>query len=178
VKTTENQESEGEYRILTTDLELPSTTIKQLTYDSREISILRKWMYGEMWKSTPICSELELNIDMNESKDVCLLKNLASFALPPIDLTRIKYLSKREMEVKHFLAHSLGELRDLSLNSHGELLDGNEWVETIAKILPRVKEKVTLKNASLSKEQVEAIVNNSFHLKTLVIREWKLRKLR
>jgi hypothetical protein len=83
--------------------------VKQLNYDSREFSILRKWEYGEKWKDTPIDSELELDLQMNESKSVQLLRDLAPFALPPFDYIHIYDLSKAAKEVRHFLVHSLGQ---------------------------------------------------------------------
>jgi hypothetical protein len=36
--------------------------VKQLDYDSPELSILRKWKYGERWKDTPVDSEFPLLI--------------------------------------------------------------------------------------------------------------------
>jgi hypothetical protein len=127
-------------------------------------------------KNTPINSELKLGLEMYKSKDVQLLKDLAPFALPPFDLIDIRYISKAAEEVKHFLYHSIGQLRQLDLDYEGDLLDGSEWVEAIVKTLPRVKEKVYLYNFSFSKEQVEAIVDNSLHLEALGMVLCKLRK--
>jgi hypothetical protein len=118
-------------------------------------------------KDTPINSELKLCLDMNKSKDVQLLKDLAPFSLPPFDYISIDDISKAAEEVKHFLYHSIGQLRTLRLNYDGDLLDGSEWKEAIVKTLPRVKETVYLYNFSFSKEQVEAIVDNSLHLEYL-----------
>jgi hypothetical protein len=113
---------------------------------------------------------------MNESKNVQLLKDLTPFALPPFDYINIDKISKAAEEVKHFLYHSIGQLWALQLNLSGDLLDGSEWVEAIVKTLPRVKVIVFLHNFSFSKEQVEAIVDNSLHLETLVMALCKLRK--
>jgi hypothetical protein len=113
---------------------------------------------------------------MNESKDVQLLKDLAPYALPPFDYIGIRDISKTAEEVKHFLSHSIEQLRALDLNKYGDLLDGSEWVEAIVKTLPRVKKKVELYNFNFSKEQVEAIVDNSLHLETLGMNNCKLRK--
>jgi hypothetical protein len=85
-------------------------------------------------------------------------------------------ISKAAEEVKHFLYHSIGQLRQLDLNFDGGLLDGSEWVESIVKTLPRVKERVHLYKFSFLKEQVEAIVDNSFHLVYLGMTACKLRK--
>jgi hypothetical protein len=134
-------------------------------------------LYGESWKDTPIDSELELYLRMNRSKDVQLLKDLAPFALPPFGYINICDISKAAEEVKHFLYHSIGQLKLLDLNyEYGDLLDGSEWVEAIAKTLPRVKQTVWLNKFSFSKEQVEAIVDNSLHLKYLVMKWCELRK--
>jgi hypothetical protein len=132
-------------------------------------------LYGESWKDTPINSELELYLDMNKSKNVQLLKYLAPFALPPFDYIIIRNISKVAEEVKHFLYHFIGQLRALDLNCD-DLLDGSEWVEAIVKTLPRVKQMIYLYNFSFSKEQVEAIVDNSLHLERLEMCECKLRK--
>jgi hypothetical protein len=113
---------------------------------------------------------------MNKSKDVQLLKDLAPFALPPFERIDIYYISKAAEEMKHFLYHSIGQLRRLSLNCDDHLLDGSEWVEAIVKTLPRVKQGIWLNNFSFSKEQVEAIVDNSLHLETFGMRYCKLRK--
>jgi hypothetical protein len=155
---------------------LPSGIVKQLNYDSSELSILRKWKYGERWKGIPINCKSKLELDMRRFKNVQLLENLAPFALPPFKEIRINYLSKAERDVKHFLVHSLGQIKDLSLNQVGDSLDGSEWVEAIAKALPRVRKYVYLWEFSFSKEQVEAIVDNSLHLESLNINECKLRK--
>jgi hypothetical protein len=156
-----------------------------LTYDSPHIKPLRKWMDegGGVYvndkkvngKDTPINRKLGLRLDMDESKDEQLLKDLAPFALPPFDYIDIDDISKAAEEVKHFLYHSIGQLRNLVLNN-GDLLDGSEWVEAIVKILPRVKVAVYLLYFSFSKEQVEAIVDNSLHLEELVMNYCKLRK--
>jgi hypothetical protein len=130
-----------------------------------------------MWKDTLVDSELNLCLYMYKPEAVQLLKNLAPFILPPSDCIQILELSKAVVEVKHFLAHSMGQPRQLYLNHHdSDLLDGSEWVEAIVKALPRVKEAVSFCNFSFSKEQVEAIVNNSFNLETLEIKWCKLRK--
>jgi hypothetical protein len=113
---------------------------------------------------------------MDKSKDVQLLKDLAPFSLPPFDRIEIYYISKAAEEVKHFLYHSIGQLRALSLNIDSGLLDGSEWKETIVNTLPSVKETVCLRHFSFSKEQVEAIVDNSLHLEYLGIFQCKLRK--
>jgi hypothetical protein len=128
-------------------------------------------------KDTPINSQLKLKLEMNKSKDVQLLKDLAPFALPPFDRIDIRDISKAAEEVKHFLYHSIRQLRALYLNTAGFcLLDGSEWVEAIVRALPRVKERVYLMYFSFSKEQVKAIVDNSLHLETLWMYECKLRK--
>jgi hypothetical protein len=127
-------------------------------------------------KDTPINSELGLTLDMNESKDVQLLKDLAPFALPPFERIDIYDISKAAEEVKHFLYHSIGQLRTLWLNFDSDLLDGSEWVEATVKTLPRVKQTVYLYRFSFSKEQVEAIVDNSLHLDQLEMQSCKLRK--
>jgi hypothetical protein len=147
-----------------------------LTYNSPHIKSLRKWMDRGYKKNTPINSELQLTLKMNESKDVQLLKDLAPFVLPPFNRIDIWNISKAAEEVKHFLYHSIRKLRQLSLNTEGDLLDGSEWVEAIVKTLPKVKEKVHLWNFSFSKEQVEAIVDNSLHLENLWMYKIKLRK--
>jgi hypothetical protein len=113
---------------------------------------------------------------MNESKDVQLLKNLAPFALPPFDYININNISKAAEEVKHFLYHSIGQTRSLDLDIDDDLLDESEWVEVIVKALPRVKQQVILNRFSFSKEQVEAIVDNSLHLEQLVMLSCRLRK--
>jgi hypothetical protein len=128
-------------------------------------------------KNTPIDSNLEIGLDIGESEDVQLLKDLAPFTLPPFFNIQINFLSKAVEEVKHFLTHSLGQTIRLCLNDYkGELLDGSDWVETISKALPRVKKALTIFNFNFSKEQVEAIINNSLHLEYLFIRYCKLRK--
>jgi hypothetical protein len=113
---------------------------------------------------------------MNESKDVQLMKDLASFALPPFDYITILDISKAAEEVKHFLYHSIGQLRQLQLNYLSDFLDGSEWEKAIVKTLPNVKKRVLLYNFSFSKEQVEAIVDNSLHLEVLGMAQCKLRK--
>jgi hypothetical protein len=134
-------------------------------------------LYGESWKDTPtINNELGLGLEMNRSKEVHLLKDLAPFALPPFHYIGISNISKAAEEVKHFLYHSIGQLRTLDLNSNCDLFDGSEVVEAIVKTLPRVKETVLLWNFSFSKEQVEAIVDNSLHLEYLGMSRCKLRK--
>jgi hypothetical protein len=55
-------------------------------------------------------------------------------------------------------------------------LDGSDWAEAIVKALPKVKKYVGLNNFSFSKEQLEAILDNSLHLKRLWIIKCKLRK--
>jgi hypothetical protein len=94
---------------------------------------------------------------MDESKDVQLLKNLASFALPPFNYINIRSFSKAVKEVNHFLACSLGQSRILILDSNGDSLDGSEWMEAIVKALSRVNESVYFNEFSFSKEQVEVI---------------------
>jgi hypothetical protein len=139
---------------------------------------------GKVWvndkwvnkKDTPINSKLGLRFKMNESKDVQLLKDFVSFTLPPFDWIGISNISKAAEEVKHFLYHSIGQLRALELNYVGDLLDGSEWEEAIVKTLPRVKEAVYLNNFSFSKEQMEAIVDNSLHLECLRVCQCELRK--
>jgi hypothetical protein len=128
-------------------------------------------------KNTPINSKLQLWLHMEESKDVQLLNDLAPFALPPLDFIGIRDISKAAEEVKHFLYHSIGQLRALSLNCDGALLDVSKWEETIVKTLPRVKLTVCLSNFSFSKKQVESNVDNSLHLETLEIAQCKFRKL-
>jgi hypothetical protein len=113
---------------------------------------------------------------MKKSKDVKLLKDLALFALPPFDYIGIENISKAAEDVKHFLHHSIGHTRGLRLNYYGDLLDGSEWKEAIVKALPRVKDTVYLKNFIFSKEPVEAIVDNSLHLKLLGMYYCTLRK--
>jgi hypothetical protein len=113
---------------------------------------------------------------MSKSKDVQLLKCLASFALPLFYMIGINHLSKAEREVKHFLGHSLGQTRELYLNRGSDLLDGSEWLQTIVKVLPRVIERVQFYKFSFSKEQVESIVDSSLHLEELLIVNCKLRK--
>jgi hypothetical protein len=140
--------------------------------------------YGEVYvfeeevnyKDTPINNELELKLKMYESEDLQLLKDLAPFALPPFDWIRIGISSKVAEGVKHFLYHSIGQLRRLYLNFNGDLFDGSEWVEAIVKTLPRVKQRVILIGINFSKEQVEAIVDNSLHLECLGMSYCKLRK--
>jgi hypothetical protein len=149
--------------------------LRRLTYDSPHIKPLRKWMDDSNGKDTPINSKLHLWLYMDKSKDVQLLKDLAPFSLPPFNYISIDNISKAAEEVKHFLYHSIGQLRTLSLNCGG-LLDGSEWEEVIVKTLPRVKEAVYLINFSFSKEQVEAIVDNSLHLQFLKMFACKFRK--
>jgi hypothetical protein len=157
-----------------------------LDYNSPHLNPLRKWV-GEGGRvyvngklqngnDTLIDSKLGLLFDMREHKDVQLLKNFSPFTFPPFDKINIHNLSEAEEEVKHFLVHSLGQIRELGVNSNGDLLDGSGWVEAIIKTLPNVKEMVELGHLSFSKEQMEAIVNNSLHLKTLKVYECKLRK--
>jgi hypothetical protein len=114
---------------------------------------------------------------MEEPKDVQLLKNLAPFALPPFCFITMDKLSPAAEEVKHFLTHSLGELKQLSLNEYGDLLDGSEWMKAIANAFPRVKDIIDLHKFSFSKKQVETIINNSLHLQWLEIDQCKFRKL-
>jgi glycogen synthase len=154
---------------------------QQLKYKSKELKPLREWLDGKekiyakgkykKGKDTPINSNLELRFDMNESEDVQLIKNLAPFALPPFSYGRIHSLSYAEKEVKHFLAHSIGQLNVLNLNYGGDLLNGRDWVEAIVKVFSKVKEKIYLCKFSFSKEQVEAIVDKALHLRSLGI-EW------
>jgi hypothetical protein len=132
--------------------------------------------YNVNGKDTPINSKLQLKLYMNRSKDLQLLKDFAPFTLPPFDKIRIYKISEAAEEVKHFLCHSIGQLKALILNFNSEELDGSEWVETIVKTLPRVKERVYFWNFSFSKEQVEAIVDNSLHLEALSMHYCKLRK--
>jgi hypothetical protein len=151
--------------------------LRTLTYDSPHIKPLRKWMDEyEYKKNTPINSKLLLELFMDKAKDVQLLKDLPPFALPPFYWITISYISKAAEEVKHFLYHSIGQLRKLNLNYDGDLLDGSEWVEAIVKTVPKVKEEVGLRNFSFSKEQVEVIVDNSLHLEYLMMYQCKLRK--
>jgi hypothetical protein len=150
--------------------------VKQLDYDSQELKPLRKYLDGKEKKDTPIDSQLKLELSLDESKDVQLLKDLAFYALPPLSYISIKHLSGAAEEMKHFLVHSLGQLTRLDLNHDSDLLDGSEWVEAIANALLRVKERALLCNFSFTKEQVEIIVDNTLHLEWLVIRSCKLRK--
>jgi hypothetical protein len=57
-----------------------------------------------------------------------------------------------------------------------DLLDGSEWEELIVKALPRLKEYIGLENFNFSKEQAEAIFNNSLHLETIWMENCKFRK--
>jgi hypothetical protein len=112
---------------------------------------------------------------MKISKDVQLLKDIAPFSLPPFDVISIDHISEAAEEVTNFLCHSIGQPRELYLyGSH--LLDGSEWEEAIVKTLPRVKKEVILNNFCFSKEQVEAIVDNSLHLRKIRMNYCKLRK--
>jgi hypothetical protein len=113
---------------------------------------------------------------MKKSIDVQLLKYFAPFALPPFNSIYIRDISKAEEEMRHFLYHSIGQLRELDLNYDSDLLEWSEWMEAILKTLSRVKETVSLRNFSFSKEQVEAIVDNSLHLEFLGMQWCKLRK--
>jgi hypothetical protein len=61
---------------------MSSVIVKRLDYDSPELSILRRWMYGESWKDAPVESITQIKIKMRKSKDVQLLKNLEPFSLP------------------------------------------------------------------------------------------------
>jgi hypothetical protein len=150
--------------------------VKQLDYDSPDLLILRKWMNLERENDTPIDSEYWLYLNMDNFKDVKLLKDLTPFALPPFYYIEIKNLSKAAEEVKNFLFNSLGQQRTLALNYDSDLVDGSEWVEAIIDALSRVKVKACLWNFNLSKENVEAIIDNSLHLEELWIRTSKLRK--
>jgi hypothetical protein len=127
-------------------------------------------------EDTLIDNKLGLLFDMREHKDVQLLKYFFPFTLPPFDKINIHNLSEAEEEVKHFLVHSLGQTRELGVNFNGDLLDGSGWVEAIIKTLPSVKEMVELAHLSFSKEQIESVVDNALHLKTLKVYECKLRK--
>jgi hypothetical protein len=153
--------------------------VKQLDYNSPELSILRKLDNEESSEETPIDSEFELHLDMNRSKHVQLLKDLAFFTLPPIDSVSIIFISKAEEEVKHFLIHSLGTTRALRLNCYRikSLMDGSQWTEAIVQALPKIKQRIELWKFSFSKQQVEVIVDNSHHLERLEIMDCKLRKL-
>jgi hypothetical protein len=139
----------------------------------RKIKVNSKFVNGGY---TPINSELQLILNMNESKDVQLLKDLTPFVLPPFDYINIRNISEAAEEVKHFFYHSIGQLRELDLNYNNALLDGSKWVEAIIKTLPRIKQMIYLWNFSFSKEQVEAIVDNSLHLEALGMAQCKLRK--
>jgi hypothetical protein len=141
--------------------------------DDGQVYLNNKWV---KLKNTPIDSELRLDPNMNNSKDVQLLKDLAPFTLPPFDRINLIYISRAAEEAKHFLYHSIGQLTMLILNEKGDFLDGSEWGEAIVKALPRVKKHVSLNEFSFSKEQVEAIVDNSLHLETLGMYSCKLRK--
>jgi hypothetical protein len=79
---------------------------------------------------------------MDESKDVHLLKDLVPFSLPTFTEIQILNISSAVTEVKHFLVHSLGQQTRLELNCDGDLMDGSEWVETIVKVLPKVKKGI------------------------------------
>jgi hypothetical protein len=125
---------------------------------------------------TPINRKLQFWLDMNKYKDVRLLEDLAPFSLPPFDEIYIDNISDSAEDVKHFLYHSIGQLRKLGLNCEGDLSDGSEWVEAIVKALPSVKKEVSLYNFSFLKEQVETIVDNSLHLEKLLMGYCKLRK--
>jgi hypothetical protein len=124
-------------------------------------------LYGESWKDTPINSKLGLELDMEKSKDVQLLEDLHHFTLPPFYFIKILNISKAAEEVRHFLCHSIGQLKQLSLNPLGKKLDGSEWKEAIVKVLSSVEKRMYLYNFSFSKEHVEDIVNNSLHLERL-----------
>jgi hypothetical protein len=139
----------------------------------KEVNTNGEWKLG---KAAPINSKLGLYFPMDQSKNVRLLKDLAPFALPPFSWISISHASKAVMEVEHFLYHCLGHPKRLILNHSSDLLDGSEWTEAIVKALLKVKEKVDLCNFIFSKEQVEAIVDNSLHLEELYIKQCKLRK--
>jgi hypothetical protein len=128
-------------------------------------------------KNTPINSKLGLILEMDKSADVKLLKDLAPITLPPLDKIDIHNVSEATDEVKHFLVDCLGQTRALEVNSNDELLNGSEWMKTIEKTIPKVIEEVKLRNFKLTKRQVEAIVDDSHHLKTLEINRCELRKL-
>jgi hypothetical protein len=118
-------------------------------------------------KNTPINSELGLELDMEKSEDVQLLKDLSHFPLPPFYLIKILNISMKAKKVRHFLCHSIGQLKQLSLNPLGKKLDGSEWKEAIVEALSSVEKRIYLYNFRFSKEQVEAIVDNSLHLERL-----------
>jgi hypothetical protein len=152
--------------------------IKQLDYDSKELSILKKWKYGESWKDTPKNISLQLTLFLDKSKDARLLKDLAAFALPPFHKMDIRSISQAAEEANHFLTYSLWKLNELYFNWSwwGDVLDGSGWVDAIAKALPRVEKRVDLWHFSFSKKQVETIIDNSMHLKYLGIKECVFRK--
>jgi hypothetical protein len=144
--------------------------IKKLDYNSPELKPLRMWLDNGKEKDTPIDSELSISLYMNKSLDVQLLKDLAHFELPPFKRIDIYYLRDSASEVKHFLAHSFGQLSELCLNYDCYDLDGSKWEEAIAKAIPKVKNSVCLCNFSFRKKQMEIIVGSSFHLKSLGFR--------
>jgi hypothetical protein len=150
--------------------------IEQLNYESPELTPLRKWLDEKWMKETPIDSKLELSLFMDKSKDAQLLEDLVPFELPPFHWINIDRLSKGVRRVKHFLTYSLGQIKILYLNYESALLDGSEWMDAILNALPKVKEAAGLWNFSFSKEQVEALVDNSLHLERLRLIQCKWRK--
>jgi hypothetical protein len=135
-------------------------------------------MYGERWKDSPANRSLKLYLFMSEPKDVQLLRNLAPFALPRFKMISIIHLSKGgEEEVNHFLTYSLGKTKELfmNLNDYSQV-NASKWIEAIVKALPKVKNGVILGSFSFKKEQVQEIINNSFHLNWLRFEGCKLRK--
>jgi hypothetical protein len=69
--------------------------------------------------------------------------------------------------VKHFISHSLDQPGRLILNVVGDLLDGGEWTPAILKALSKTKGGIALNRFRFTKEQMEVIVDNSFHLESL-----------
>jgi hypothetical protein len=153
--------------------------MRKLDYNSPHLKPLKTWMTKKehlIESDTPIDSKLGLSLDMKESNDVQLLTNLAPFTLPPIHYASISSLSEAIGEAKHFLIHSLGKINAIHLNRNGDLLNGSEWVEVIVKALPRIEKFAFIKAFKFSKEQVEAIIDNSFHLESLQVYGCQLRK--
>jgi hypothetical protein len=153
---------------------------RQLTYDSPFLYPLKRWIKENedavvddeqvaTKKDTPINSSLQLTLDMCQSKDVQLVRDLSIFVLPPIDYIGINYLSEATQEVKSFLTDSFRQTRILGLNWDGHLEDGSKWVKEIVKAFSKVEERVELRNFRFSKEEMEDIVDNSLHLDYLGI---------